>query len=596
MQTPSQLQTRCLCIIMEKSSSRVSGKFIAMIPVGYNKQNIKSRTARTVQRIIMITDYGSATQVLSKSSKKPGQKLQRKYRWDISRSVLKKPSSVDCPSDESKKHGFSSTVPECKLRGKTRAKPDGLTARYYNSNSEAVSKLVDMLSPSQPTALSTIAYPSEKTVGGDDEFFFDWSGFSGIGLTHVRQRHVDFLVEELVKGRFFVPREYPETELFDYALSPTVVEVQPNTGNRFDFLYRSSIGVVILVKHDPEDSDKIDSLAIRFTGKPLKALIPRNNQLKIAQLIDMVVQIDPKMHLQRGDIAHSFPLHRLDAEKYADALTKRNFCGFKKRRWTNDFLSDESEEKTYSFILGNTGQKDDGSKGRRSDKIINLYDERKPHGRDRWRLEGRFYGKYARFIQEAMIAIYNDETLTSDQKNTKIVEWMRDFIYSRRTFDLVERESIKAGKYRKDYKRLGFWQNHVDLTEVNAFTYRFASVKSTVQGSFDHLFNRGLGALASIDIAQGRAEVHKFVDALLDAYHSKRNGMTTETVDEILMEMALHEFRWNIKLFSPDLQDKLRKSGYYQESKPTGDYTQPNILYRRELRTYPSNEQLSITF
>lgn len=544
----------------------------------------------------MITQYGDTTQVLAQSSKTSKEPPQGCYNWFYYGGKAVTREERDRLRATEKKHGFSSTVPECKSRGESRAKPASLTAQYYSRNSEVVSKLVDMVNPSQPTSLSTIAYPSEKTIGGDDELFFDWTGFNGIGLTNVRERHVDFLVEQLVKGRFFLPREYPETELFDYAVSPTVVEVQPNTGNRFDVLYRSSIGVVMLVKYDPEDLDKVDSLAIRFTGKPLKALIPRNNQLKIAQLIDMVAQLDPKMHLQRGDIAHSFPRHRLDGEKYAEALKKRNFCGFKRRRWTNDFLSDDSEEMTYSFILGNTGQKDDGSKGRRSDKIIGLYDERKPHGRDRWRLEGRFYSKYARFIQEAMIAIYNDETLTPEQKNTKIVEWMLDFLYSRRTFDLVERESMDSGKYRKDYKRLEFWQNHLDSTGIHTFIYRFASVKSTVQGSFDHLFNRGLGALASIDIAQGRAEVHKFVDALLDAYHSKRRGMTTETVDEILMEMTLHQFRWNIRLFSPDLQDKLRKAGYYQESKPTGNYTQPNVLYKRELRTYPDSEQLSITF
>ena len=544
----------------------------------------------------MVAQYYTSTQVLKDSDKTPKKQLQISYKWDISKSVPKKPSKLDSDENVGKKHGYSSTVPECKWEGKTRAKPDALSVKCYNQNDELVSKFVDSIKPSDNTGVSMIAYPHQKTVGGSDEYFFDWFGFVGIGLTNVRQRHVEFLREQLIEGRFFSPLGYSESELLPYEWLPSFVEVQPNTGKRYDYAYKNALGVWLFVREEPDNPEKIESLSVRFSGDPLKALIPRNNQLKLAQLTDMMVQLDPKMHLSRADITHSFPRSRLSADDLMDAMRNRDYCGFKRRYWIADFLADDSSEQTYSFKLGHTGQGKDGKSGRRSDKLIGIYDERPVHGRDNWRVEGRFLSKYARLIQDKLIEIYNDKSLTSEQKNVRIVEWMRDFLYSRRTFDFVERQSIEGGKYRKDYKRKQFWQKHLDDSAVNALTYRFAATEGTVQSSFDHLFSRGLGTLVSVDIAQGREEVHILVDALLDAYHSKRKGMTTETVNKIINEMNLHGFRWNLHLFSPDLRQRLARASYYRQSEVRGNFTEPNVLYRRDLRTYPDGEQLEIAF
>ena len=450
----------------------------------------------------------------------------------------------------------SKTVPVCKLGGKSEAKPK-----------------------------HSLEFPHEKLPNSDHEIFFDWLRFFRTDATGLTKRHLDFILHYYLEGYAFKPKGVDNWEPFTWEEKETFAEVQPCSGKRYDYRYVNSIGASLFIRYRGEFSDDIESICFDMSGKAIGAVFPRNNLLMQAEMIDTFESMG--MRVTHVDCTDSMPKDTLDISLIQVSALNGDFYGTERYDIRTSGKKNDFKSRGTSVTFGQTGR----NGGRRSDKIMQFYQEAPVHGRDRIRAELRNYGRNARLVSKEIRAIFNHPNLDPKQKNFAMVQWVKDYMFSYKTLNFVTAESMRTEKYAKNYKRLSWWEDFLNKLSVATYKPVFEKVTTTLQSLMDWDFRAVIPHYRALAHQFGSDFVHKLIDFAIEAKDKDRLGQFSDSEKSIISELNKLGTMAMSKMFSPELFKKLSNQGFFAERVEVKDYGQTNAIHHRELNLYPQYYQ-----
>ena len=481
----------------------------------------------------------------------PDTSPKQKYSWDV--------QNRDNPNRDkglSKSTVMSKTVPVCKLGEK-----------------------------SEPKATHPLEFPHEKLPSNDHEIFFDWLKFFRTDATGLSKRHLDFIVHYYLEGYAFKPKGVENWQPFTWEEKQTFAEVQPCTGKLFDTRYVNSIGANLFVKYKDEFSDEIESISFGMSGKTCGAVFPRNNLLMQAEMIDTFESMG--IRLTHTDLTDSMAKGVLDIGLIQAAALNGDFYGTQRYDVRASGEKNNPKSKGRSATFGQTGS--NGS--RKSDKVMEFYEELPVHGRDRIRAELKNHGRNAKLVSKEIRAIFNDPNLDPKQKNFAMVQWVKDYMFSYKTLNFVSSESMRAEKYAKDYKRLPWWETFLNKLSVATYKPVFEKITTNLQKLMDWDFRSVVPHYRAIAHHFGLDFLHKLIDFGIQAKDKDRMGQFSDSEKLIITELEKLGIMGTSKMFSPELFKKLSKLGFFAERVEVKSYGQTNAIHHRELNRYPEYYQ-----
>lgn len=472
--------------------------------------------------------------------------------------LLKSQNDVN-PSHQGKQRKstvYSNTVPECKARGK-----------------------------SEPKASHPLAYKHYKTTSKDIAITIDWLTFFNACVRNFEDHHIDFLIDQFITGRYFLPDTADDSNLWDFKTTDCYEEVQPNTGKRFDTMYRNSYGARLLVRHDPDALDKITAVRLDIPGGLLKAMLPANNLLPAVAMIETATTVADGLKLTRCDLRQSTPYSWLNICTVASAALAEQFTGAKKFKVYASGQKGNPNKTGVTVVIGADGS--DGS--RRSRKIVTFYDEKPVHGRDGIAIEVRNYAERAKLIKDDLIAIYNRPGVSNEEKNAAMLVWVRDYMFSPRNINFCDRDSINEEKYAKNYKRLPWYQAFLDKIGACHYVPKLERPKGTLKTFFKWSYDAGIVPFEVVDYNFGRVAAHWLLDIFLDIKKQERKGRPSLSVLEkttLLIEQGIKDLA---DAFPSELREKFKRHPLAAANNLIYNVTQGTLIDYRELMKYPED-------
>lgn len=439
-----------------------------------------------------------------------------------------------------------------------------------------------------------LSYPHkrERIERDDVRYFVDWVTYFGQGM-RLPLRVEDFLVHQFIEGKFFHNPNSTHADLLDYQKIERTGQIAPKSSKTWNYSYRNTLGIELFICLD--DDGLIDAIKIDFSGSPLSVLIPRNNLLKLVEMLDLLDGVSPKFNPSRIDItcevSHDL-IDILELKKHADL---GNFSGVGK-------IKPEYENDRKTGLLGLT--LNCGST--KSKKKLRIYETTNNHGYSgiRFELQNHSYRAIQiknMFVNEYKCAIEND---CMDAKNktklaSEINNIIRDLIFNIKTINFVYKDSIKIWKSAKQYKEIPSWTKFKEDLQVVQYKYKFCPNKLTnIQKKNSWLF-KNIRYLCAVQLTFGEQGVLKLIRG---AIKRKLEGVgvkpfgSNNSDKELLNEITTYGYKFWGAGFDPNLRKDLREIGFYDEPLPRKNKEFYPFIEIMDFNLYPTQYRESIIF
>lgn len=473
-----------------------------------------------------------------------------------------------------------------------------------NGNSLLVERRGYGNTPSDP--VNTTVAPKKLHIKlSDDRIFVDYLKFFG-GKIGLNAYHESLLVELFIKGKFFLHRHHKENrEGLEFKCIKLFSQIHEGSQVKWSKQYKNSIGVVLKIAYetfsemnkdsiqveDLVNSEKIIALCLEFSGVPLSHLIPRNNQVDICQVIDMMMQLSKGIKVTRIDLTLEFSKEKLDLFQVRNAIDNDNVLGVEKYRSISG-RDGRNLGKSCTCYFG----------GEKSDRSNRLYDTEKKHGYIAVRFESQNRGKYARLVVGFLMDLYMSAMNDSDkvlhpcndidrrlkQLATDINKFIIDYNLSRKNFTLVDKNDKKKWKNRYQVKELDFWDRFKKSFNVNELRYQFVKEDISIKRTIRHFARNFSGLLCALFEQLGNNLFYGLINSLIIA---KKEGICMSQYtgkEDKYIELAEFASKGVIGICDSYLLSILRKIDYFKNPLELPKKNKRTILNDDNLRLEPA--------
>lgn len=388
--------------------------------------------------------------------------------------------------------------------------------------------------------------------------FVDYLKFFGEGMRGISERHEKMLVQLFLELDFFRTIECQKN-----VLEPMKVQVieckkstRPGSGRNWNYYYQNSIGVKLYISRNIFNPNQVESLCLEFSGSPLAILIPRNNLLKLAEMIEFVTSLNKKIRVTRIDTTLEFDHSLLDYKEIIIAVNNKNFSGVKKAKVIYE-VDVETGIQYPTIYLGKP----------RSRKITRIYETTEKHGYTAIRIETQNKDRYAQFVAKEIVNLYKSAIENHCMDAKGISDFIRDYVLSIKNFNFVFSDSKKAYKTASQYKELPFWTKFKEDMKVEELTYIFPKRESNIQRTMDWIIKQVSGKLNLFIKAFGKEYAHELIDAFADINKMKyeNEGGLNQLARQELGQIKDMGFKAHVEMFSPQARKQLQKVGFYNK-------------------------------
>ncbi|BAU09056.1 replication initiation factor domain-containing protein [Fischerella sp. NIES-3754] len=363
----------------------------------------------------------------------------------------------------------------------------------------------------------------------DDRVFIDYLKFFGSDLA-LSSYHECLLIELFLRGKFFAVSEYPDRDSLEVSSFDCYSQIHEGSLVRWTKVYRNSIGVVLKIAYPSDESGRFDSsrvvaICLEFSGTPLSQLIPRNNQIVICQIIDVLTELSSKIRVTRIDTTLEFSREKLDLFEVREAIDNENVMGLE-NYFSISGKNKKNIGKTITCYFGSF----------KSDKVVRLYDTENKHGYCGVRFEVQNRRKYANLVVVELMHIYKSAIESPlhpcnelsgmgcdlRSQNDKINQFIIDYNLSRKNFVLTNKKDKKRWQNRWQVKELEFWSKFKKSFKVNELKYQFIKEDLPIKSSIKHFVRNFSGLLCGLYDSLGS----RLFDSLLKAIMvAKKKGI-----------------------------------------------------------------------
>lgn len=445
-----------------------------------------------------------------------------------------------------------------------------------------------VLKPAKASVVPTYPHEVEKVPRNDVSYFIDWLRFFGKDLK-LGERHEELLVDLIIGGRLFIGSDQSDRELMEYEVRPAYGQIHQGSDVTWSYQYVNSVGVKLWISKD-EELGKVVALKLDFSGQPLSHLLPRNNQLKLLEVIDIVLALDKNISVSRIDTTMEFSHELLNFDLVIENARNWNFSGVKKR---HIHISDgvKKEEDAVTVLLGSEKSKT---------KKIRIYDTAVKHGYEALRIEVENKRKGAEYIVSELLAIYNEhcmDAIRPEVVNNKINSFICNYNLSIKTFNFVDKNSKKRWMKVENYTELGWWTKFKADIKHCDIKYKFKPEEKTVQKSIKWFVKNASSLLCAMEDNFGKSGLSHFIRHVLQV---KRDGINCNAYspnrNEYNMQLTDMGCDGLISAFCTETRWALRQVGYFDSPIPIGRKDKRCFVSHEDLRKRPHNYQSSLVF
>ena len=388
-----------------------------------------------------------------------------------------------------------------------------------------------------PSEVSPDSNPKDNKKNPDIRHFFDWFRVFGRDLKGITYSHLENLIDQIIKGRFFYKGTPCDFSPLEYEHRPTWVAFHKGARGKFNYLWENSYGVAVFAEiqvdasSSPKPDDLVTAIKVEFSGNPLSELVPRNQQFLIASLLKYLIDFHPGLRLTRIDPCLEVSPEVFPRDEVLQAINRHEYVGYKQAAVM--FSCPEktrSMEENFTYYLGKRTS-------RRYVRIYNTYDR---HKYDAVRIEIECKDHFSKAIQSYLLCVheesqcpefpefpsYDPKDKSEKRKNELINAFIRDYLLSPSNFTFIKPDPKRDGHtgIKERLSREHAWWTHFRETVANSTLrfYRYARRESSIEKTARWMFHKGASFFCSLKHAFGRAAAHWFLDAIMDA---KDNGI-----------------------------------------------------------------------
>ena len=431
-------------------------------------------------------------------------------------------------------------------------------------------------------------------------YLFDWGTFYGEKLTNFDDRNEKLMVDLFLRGGYFQNKNFSnQGQPLSVRKSDLYTETRPASGMKWSYRYDNQLGITLFIAKHPE-TGKIDTVKLELNGHGISNFFPRNNHLDFVAMIELIQMIEPKLQATRLDTTIEIPHSMLDILAIRDAIDSRNFSGVKDA-FPFYGVNTKVGYKSMTLYFGSPS----------SQKRVRIYATGQKHGYHAIRIEVQNRGKYARFVASEAIRLYNEglgfnkgnsasfnpTDKQKDQTAKVLNDFIRDYVLSPSTFNLVDRHSKKRWMSRDQFKELPFWTEFKRKLKVEAYTYHFEPVEVTIQKKVKNLLRNFSGIHRVLCETIGKPAVEKLTRYFDLIHYGKYGGGFNDKLSQAKAEIEALGQSWITDLFDHETRCLLRQVGFYNTPAPKPHYTGlQTVLEVRENNLSPPAHQLGIAF
>lgn len=426
----------------------------------------------------------------------------------------------------------------------------------------------------------------------DVSIMFDWVRLYSrdCRLTH---KVVEEIVTGVVGGAFFVQGQC-HTDLLPVYKKLVGGQLHKGSDRTWTYSYSNALGIEVrvcssqlnqlteqqqqsLAVLDLKDIE-YDAIQIDLGGTPLSNLVPRNNQLVIAELVWYMKKWgNGKINLSRIDNAIEIPTSYLDLKQLLKDVDNKKIYGAKCYTPILNY-NHQTVEKHLKNIVDAEVRKQEMAKwtgsmtgltvnlgGKSSRKKIRVYNTLEKHGYSATRIEVENHDDRARLIQEELYQIYElyyQEKITAQEANDRIIAFIKDYNLSYKTLHPCDKKPVQTWNGKVYYPR-EYWAKMMEKIEATPLQYKMDRQKTSIQKSMKWLIDKVSSTLAVLKERFGVNYVFNYVETMIEV-SKKGLGckplMSNETAKEKLnkLELLKHD-----ELFFPQDLKRLKEAGYY---------------------------------
>ena len=436
-----------------------------------------------------------------------------------------------------------------------------------------------------------VEYPHKvvRVASGKVYYFIDWLRFYGKDL-NLSTRHEQLLVDLMVEGRLFMTNDQSSRELISYEKRPVYGQIHQGSEFTWSYCYVNSVGVKLFICRHPEEPEHIYAMKLEFSGQPLSHLVPRNNQLKLLEVIDIVLSLDKGISVTRIDTSMDVSPDLLNFDLVVENAKVWNFSGIEDR---HIHISNglEKGEDSITVLLGSEKSKT---------KKIRLYNTKVKHGYDAIRIEVQNGTDRAKYVTQELLRLHDlhcTKELKADEIATKVNDFIRDYNLSIKTFNFVDKESKRAWKKASQYKELCWWTKFKENIKHCDIEYRFIGKERDIQKSIKWFVKNTTGLLCALKENIGLGGLYHFIE---NAIKVKENGFNCNPYNPSKSEANLQLLDLGqdamIKMFDDETRWQLRQVGYFASPLPMVRKDRQCFLRDELLRERPRIYQSCLEF
>lgn len=469
---------------------------------------------------------------------------------------------------------------------------------YKSSNHTKRGHSNTPLKPETALSLLNAIGDSQSNTNIGVSYFCDWLTIFGEGM-RMSSRHEDLLVRLFLYGDYWKTAECYHLEMDAVSVQriDCFSETRPASGKKWEYRYENTHGVKLYIAHQQIDGvvneNIIDSLKVEFSGSVLAYLIPRNNQLKLVEMMDIIEGLNDKLHCTRCDLTVEFGHDLIDYKEMFFAQLNGNYCGAKK----SEYIGGKEVDKELEYPTLYFG-------GKKSDKKVRIYETMEKHGYAGIRIEVQNKGKYAKKVSKDLRDIYNSgfyfngmDAKSKEDLAMEITNYIRDFVLSKKTISFVDRSNKRSWMSLRDYQDLPFWKEFKDNLRVQELNYFFPPKTVDIHKSMKWLLRQGSGLVRVLIDSLGFDLAVKelvFFAKINEAKYGKGYSENSQKLLNQIKDMGKDAI---FEMFDHDTKMQLRNVGFYKTpSYPK--YMNRNSVFDYEFaRKHPRNyTQLELEF
>lgn len=402
---------------------------------------------------------------------------------------------------------------------------------------------------------------SEKFANGDKSVllnrsyvFCDFFRAFGYNL-QLPYHRLELLKFFILEGGLVLKTDTPlKKKKFICTHYPCNAQIYDGANETWDGVYENTIGAKMF--YSVEDG-LIYALKIELSGEPLKKVFPRNQQLLLAGLLDIIDLYAPNCKVTRLDTTLEVSHDILNIFDVLRASISGDFHGVKKSYHLPNINQVNINNISKRYLTGLTIYF--GSQLSRNKKI-RCYETFEKHGYHSIRFEVQNGGNRARYFAEKMLSLYRkyqeeelknqlDKTVKEQvfenlkiTCNNRLQSFMVNFILSFNTLTFIANSDKKNNHsiFRQKHKISKFWLEFLDKMKATEYKISMVQDKNNIQGKIKWFQRCASSLLGAIEEIFGKVALIKFIFDLLDTSKNKSSlmGEKEESIRETLKPLV----------------------------------------------------------